>query len=379
MSEHLDFYREFGVSPVSQDTTVWQQHIQRREYLYRSLGVPAVFVEGKRVVEVGPGSGQNSIYIASLQPLELVLVEPNAAGREQIEENYKEWPTELTSPVVLSSTLQEFLGSRDDFDLGIAELWLGRSQEGIRMLRGLRDLVRPGGILIVTATPAIGLLANCLRIAISLRLMEEQATFSRRVETLLAAFGAHLENLNDMSRYKADWVIDNMLNPAALTEIISPPDLVNVMTSTHLYNTYPQFFSSWDWYKSMYGDKMDPAASWLAQYYSVSYNFLDTVNVGGSENPESGRLLESSCNDVIERVIALRELGRGSLVDGELLALLEVVINYIPRSKFLALASIDEWKSAYMKDDLAIQDVAQMTDFSKWFGREVLYMSFIRN
>ena len=379
MSEHLDFYREFGVSPVSQDTMVWQQHLQRRESLYLSLGVPAVFVEGKRVLEVGPGSGQNSIYIASLQPLELVLVEPNAAGREQIEENYKEWPTKLASPIVLSSTLQEFLGSRDDFDLAVAELWLGRSQEGIHMLRGLRDLVRPGGIIILTATAAVGLLANCLRVALGLRLIEEKATFSSRVETLLAAFGSHLENLDDMSRYKGDWVIDNMLNPAALTEVISPPELLNVMTGTHLFNTYPQFFSSWDWYKSMYGDKMDPRANWLTQYFSVSSNFLDTASTGGNENPDSGRLLESSCNDVIQRVIRLRELGGGSLVDGELLALTRSAATWIPKSKGPVLASIDEWISVYMKDDMSTESVAQMTDFSKWFGREVLYMSFIRN
>ena len=378
MSEHLDFYREFGVSPVTQDTTDWQRHLQRREVLYRSLGVPAVFMAGKRILEVGSGSGQNSIHIASLHPLELVIVEPNAAGREQIQKNYREWPEQLASPVVLSSTLQELLGSRCDLDLAVAELWLGRSQEGIRMLQGLRDMVRIGGIIIVTASPAVGLLATSLRVALGLRLIEENATFAERTATLLAAFGPHLETLADMSRNKADWVIDNLLNPAALTEVISPPELLEAMSSTHLYNTYPQFFTSWDWYKSMYGDKMDPRTKWIGQYFGVSHNFLDTVSDGTIKDPEAGRLLESSCNDVIERVIKLREGGGGSRVDGELLDLIGVVRGHIPKSKSLVLASVNELVSIYMKKEVSVEGIARMTEFSKWFGREVLYMSFIR-
>jgi predicted O-methyltransferase YrrM len=193
MSEHLDFYRKFGVSPVTQDTTNWQKHLQRREALYRFLGIPALFITGKRIVEVGPGSGQNSIYLASLQPLELVLVEPNVTGRVQIQKNYNEWPGRLAAPVVVSSTLQDFIGTRCDFDLAIAELWLGRSHEGNRMLQGLQDLVKPGGIIVATATPAIGLLATSLRVLLGLRLLKESMALAERVEKLLEAFGPHLE------------------------------------------------------------------------------------------------------------------------------------------------------------------------------------------
>jgi hypothetical protein len=180
-----------------------------------------------------------------------------------------------------------------------------------------------------------------------------------------------------MSRNKADWVIDNMLNPAALTEVISPPELLDTMSGTHLYSTYPQFLTSWDWYKSMYGDSMDLRMKFMGQYHALCHNFVSTVSEGTCENPESNRLLESSCNDVIKRIIKLQR-GSESRIDSEVLNLLEVVKSHIPKSEGLVLMSIDEFVSAYTQEEVTPKDIAEMTEFSKWFGREVLYMSFIR-
>ena len=52
--------------------------------------------------------------------------------------------------------------------------------------------------------------------------------------------------------------------------------------------------------------------------------------------------------------------------------------SHIPKSEGLVLMSIDEFVSAYTQEEVTPKDIAEMTEFSKWFGREVLYMSFIR-
>ncbi|SVE28106.1 uncharacterized protein METZ01_LOCUS480960, partial [marine metagenome] len=77
MTQHLDYYLEKNISPVEQDISDFGRHLDRREALYRSLGIYSNAIKGKRVLEVGPGSGQNSLHLAHSMPEELVLVEPN--------------------------------------------------------------------------------------------------------------------------------------------------------------------------------------------------------------------------------------------------------------------------------------------------------------
>lgn len=90
MSDHLTFYQTNEVSPVLQDVADAKKHLVRRESLYRSLGLPSTFFRDHTVLEVGPGSGQNSLHIASSMPSSLTLVEPNKSGVIQIEKSFGE-------------------------------------------------------------------------------------------------------------------------------------------------------------------------------------------------------------------------------------------------------------------------------------------------
>ena len=65
---HLGFYLEHGISPVSQDISNLSTHLERRSSLYRYLGLPSGYFAGKKVLEVGPASGHNSLYVASRNP-----------------------------------------------------------------------------------------------------------------------------------------------------------------------------------------------------------------------------------------------------------------------------------------------------------------------
>ena len=76
----VDFYRRYGISPVHQDISDLPRHFARRAALYRHLGILPAFVRGRSVIEVGPGSGFNSLYTASLGPSRYVLVEGNPRG-----------------------------------------------------------------------------------------------------------------------------------------------------------------------------------------------------------------------------------------------------------------------------------------------------------
>ena len=81
----VDFYTKHDISPVQQDISSLEKHFQRRESLYKILGIIPVFLKGKKIIEFGPGSGHNAIYTATLNPGQYVLVDGNKRG---IQEGY---------------------------------------------------------------------------------------------------------------------------------------------------------------------------------------------------------------------------------------------------------------------------------------------------
>ena len=70
---------------IGDKTDIWfnganqnlKKHFLRRSYLYNKLGLSKNLISKSRVLEVGPGSGHNSLYTASCKPLFYDLVEPN--------------------------------------------------------------------------------------------------------------------------------------------------------------------------------------------------------------------------------------------------------------------------------------------------------------
>ena len=108
MTEHLSFYIKNNVSPVRQDLKDYKKHFERRRNLYKLLGVSQNFLSEKSIIEIGPGSGQNSLYIASNQPSKLVLLEPNPSGVDQIKKNYKSWPLKHTKPKIINEDFLDY-------------------------------------------------------------------------------------------------------------------------------------------------------------------------------------------------------------------------------------------------------------------------------
>ena len=244
------------------------------------------------------------------------------------------------------------------------------------MLQKLQNSVVKGGIVIATATPNIGLLATTLRAALAYRLTSETSvSFEEKTEILESAFGSHLNTLSDMSRPHVDWIHDNLLNPANLREIIHPVELLELFNDTHLLGTYPQIFESWSWYKSLYGSNMDIRHPWINQYYSKSHNFIDLDEPTANQSIRLNKELEHYCLRASERVIELREHQQP---DADLLSIVDGLLKYVPNNKAKVSSSIGEWMSVYKQNTISFMDVANMTDFRQWFGRELLYMSFIR-
>ncbi len=62
-NDFIKYYGEKNISPVKQDISNLQLHCRRREKLYRQLGIPFIFFKNKHILEIGPGSGYNTLVL----------------------------------------------------------------------------------------------------------------------------------------------------------------------------------------------------------------------------------------------------------------------------------------------------------------------------
>jgi len=85
-SPMLRYYGNHEIIPDHQSLpeTNFLRHRFQRETLYRNLGVHFGSIAGKRVVEFGPGTGDNAMALASVVPSQLVLVDGNPSSIREL-------------------------------------------------------------------------------------------------------------------------------------------------------------------------------------------------------------------------------------------------------------------------------------------------------
>jgi len=372
LTGHLDYYTQHGINPVRYNTSDPRLHFERRASLYRTLGITPLAIRGSRVLEVAPGTGQNSLYLANQRPQSLTLVEPNPAGQRDIAAVYAN-ASDAVVPEVITCRLEEF-EPEQSFDLVVCENWLGDSDHERGLLRKLSGMVAEGGLLVVTAVSPVGVLPNLLRRALSNRLAPPDEGFKERTATLSRAFGSHLRTVGGMTRNVTDWVHDNMLNPAYLGVILTVPMVLEDLgESFDVLSSSPRFAPDWRWFKSLCGINRDFNQHLLAEYHATLHNFLDHRTLLPARDAGRNAHLEAGALAVAES-LRLWEAGEG---DGELVEVaVRKLIAGIADLPATYRTALDEFLDAFAEPDLTPEPVAAMSHFGPLFGRETLYLSF---
>jgi SAM-dependent methyltransferase len=298
----LDFYRQHQISPVKQDTSDLQAHFARRAFLYRSLGLPPIAIQGKSVLEIGPGSGDNALYTLSLQPSRYVLVEPNEKGRQEIENTLAGAAVEIHD-----ETLEAFAKTGETFDVVICEGLLGLAGGNARgLLTAAGNTVKTGGALVITCIDPISQCADVLRRAMAQQYIKKGASLQENVEILKPIFTPHLATLKGMTRSVEDWIVDNILNPASIGPTFSIPDACEALEGRFaVLGCSPRFLLDWRWYK-----ESDSSNSWaIESYWRNCHNLFDYRKLEPEKRVSENRVLWEICAETRRRVQALELAG----------------------------------------------------------------------
>ena len=376
---HLDYYKEHGISPVRYDLSDLDAHFDRRDFLYRSLGLPPMAFKGVAVLEVAAGSGQNSLYVASLGPALYELVEPNPTGVRDIRAAYAGFERPHTTPNLIVEQFETFKAART-YDVVICENWLGGFENELALLGKLASLVTPGGVLVVTLVPFTGIAANVVRYAFAHRLVNqrEKMSFPAQTEYLVRIFGKHLSTMAAMTRSHEDWVRDLLQNRVFLP-VVLPLETVleNIGSAMESLSFSPDFVIDWRWFKTGHGEarRLNDVAK--ASYRANLHNFMDWRTVLPAREPAVNLQLDAKCRQLHAAVLGWygNTTPAGVVeIDRTLGELVDELSSSDPELSAAFAEALAAWRKPLL-DEAEIRD---MPKFGPLFGRELVYGSFTR-
>lgn len=303
---YLDYYRERDIIPVHQQTEDRRGHWRRRTALYRGLGlIPAAF-RGARVLEVGPGSGDNAQVTASFDPAEYVLLDGNPASIRAINARLDAGDLDRGVCRVVAGDLHNPPPEcpAGGFDIVLAEACLHHQQDPRAALLAVAALVADGGTLVLTTSDEVAVLPDLCRRLLR-PAIEAAAGGDAEVACELACqiIDPHLRTLPARSRPTRDWVLDTVFHPWLDHWALSIDDAITTLDdSFDFLGSSPSFMTDWRWYKQFAdsGERWnDHARAQWAQFHYASVDWRISNPVPVAEGIDTDTL-----------VTACRRLGR---------------------------------------------------------------------
>lgn len=380
----LDYYGSRGVIPVSQDSAGLDVRRRQRLGLYRTLGIPTLAFRGARVVEFGPGTGDNSEIAASLGPTSYDLVDGNEASLQALAAKLADGRLDpATCRLVRADFNDERIEgvAHGSYDVVIAEGCIPGQVDPVGTLRRIARYAAPDGLLIVTTADEISVLAeHCCRLVMAPVLASHGANFDDSLRVACDIFDPHLSSLPARSRSTRDWAIDMLLHPLPANWAMSIDEALLALDGFRFHGSSPRFATDWRWYKAMASDPPGNGPvveEWRSLAHLAVDHRIDPASIRRSTPPEyeaikgACRLIASLCFEIRESL----DLSRFAEVESAL-GTVARALSAIPGME-RTVASIDDFRRSIPVLAAGRWDYGYR-DFIGWFGRGQQYLALTR-
>ena len=367
------FYSEHGADLVSREYEDATNLFRSRETLFLSLGIPPSFVEGRHILEFGPGTGHYSFFNLSLAPKTYEFVE-----------GVKEVATELQRRLegvnncdvdwqIHEQYFEEF-NTNDKYDLVIAESCIPHQESPELLFKHMTRFVKPGGVFMMTTASGASYLSETLRRLIRDRLIDPSEKIERQLEVMVPIFSDHLRHLDGVSRSAYDWTLDNVIQPLGRVKLFSIPDAVDALSEEYsVLGTSPKMIEDWKWHRTL----LDPAAHSRSNskrsYFANIGNIIDCKSTGVRVAPEVGELLELRCDQLWGAMGELEtdpHIGWSTVIEH-----LEGIHEIFSSSGFATKDALSEVLELFCSDS---PDWRRLEHFPRWWGVGQQHIAFYR-
>lgn len=372
---YLSYYGEQGITAVRQNTRNLALHYERRRSLYRLLGLEARDFRNARVLEFGPGTGDNALYVASCAPQEYVLVDGNPASIDAISDKLCRGLLPSDRVECVESNILDYREPRP-FHIVLCEGVVPMQADPEAFLAHVASFVGPEGVLVLTAVSPASVLAEVCRRVLKPVLARRVRDPRRLLEELVRFFEPDLRSLPGMSRLHEDWVLDNILHPWAERFTFTIPEIVRTLDRDFdVRGCSPGFVQDWRWYKSIPEDERSWNALVLEEYDRWAGYMLDYRVQPAMPGLWSAGELDAACLDAIR---IHHDIWHGDRLDRvpELARQLERIGDMVAPQMPATARSIADYLTGLR--GLMGGHEADFATFRCWFGRGQQYVSLIR-
>lgn len=294
-----EHYGKHGIAPSKQDLSDLEKVFFKRKMLYTKLGIPPMFIKDKEILEVGPGAGINPLVLKSLQPKKLVLIEPNQAAVEDINESFERYDNSNITEV--HNIFLEDYQKEKVFDLVICEGLIPGLSEKIDFLSLIDQYVKQGGILAITCRDEVSSLFEVLRLYLGQKLTDGIQDVDKKLDVLESAFEKHLATIDGFGRTVRDWCFDNLLGEAHFNYDFSVKDCISYFNQQYyFYNLSPDIFADYRWYKKTPSQTEEHNAIYLSQFTKRHHNLMHYQIVSEDRTEAQNNVMLHICKNIAQ-------------------------------------------------------------------------------
>jgi len=374
----VSFYSQHNISPVAQDISDLSRHFGRRRNLYHKLGLAPFAFYGKNILECGPGSGYNSLYVLNQKPAFYHLVDGNPIGLAETEKR-------LTEAVVPGVELKFDLSLFEDFksnikyDLVLGEGFLAFQTDPAGLAGHLADFVTPGGVFVGTCADSVSFLSDMIRRLLAQANADQLLPVTRRAEVLAPYFEPHFKNLPGMSRPIVDWLLDNALQPFYGKFFSLEEAVVALENDFVVFQSSPSFATDWRWYKDMVDPDLDYNQMFKDQYRQNIHNFIDYTVFFEPRRPDENIELLNLCDALYNTTLLYQDRPSPDLLLKAAEQIQAVAANLKPLGVKAAgtIEALQDGAEA-LRRTARSSGFPDCGRFASFFGRGQQYVSFVR-
>ena len=368
----IDFYDRIGFAPTRQSIeNEWSRFGQVRRRLYETLGLLEIVFSGSKIVEIGPGSGDNAEANLQCNPHSYTFVDGTHVVLQRLEQRFSGYQDSCELTFLLLDITRDTPPS--DFDLVLCEGVIPTQIDPLRIAHRVLRLARVGGVVVLTCMDSVSIFAEVCRRYIASQVFGDPTETTTYLAELVEFFKMDLESLEGMSRRREDWALDTIINPW-VGKLFSVADALEVAGSDYdLLGTSPNFLIDWRWYKDPSHLAPGESMNQLRHTYTANVrSMLDRRCVYGPQDEEAAIALRGSADRIYSMVQGHISFGRDLVRTDfkDLLIELRQVAGPLQDPTERSLASLESWATT--------GDLSALHDFRLMWGRGQQYVSFVR-
>lgn len=325
-----------------------------------------------KILEVGGGSGYNTLAFFYFGAKIIDIVEPNQNGVKEMKTLFEDIVSNFKTDVSIYNEIIEDFKFKDKYDFIIdfiiAEGFLHSVDNSKEIISNLLNQLNDGGVLVITCMDYCSMFIEQMKRLISRIIISNIEDYDEKVKKCVELFENTMKNLKNMSRSVEDWVKDDILNPAFNNDVIlTIEDVINIINEDYyILGTSQNIFTDLSWYKDI--DNFEYLKNtYINQYLQKRHNFIMYGQEESVISTEKSKLIysilanirnfsklyENSNNNIYIDNIT-KELKRLLLeyekINNNIYLFIEKMIIYL--DEFLKNGKILNYKDIFLKGDV---------------------------